>query len=92
MSTVLGCRSCLPRLGRIFGWSCLAVADIQRREHHIGPRRTADGMMTPDELCTLVARGELIDPDRVSNLLERYWKSVVEWAALQRVSLPEACE
>jgi kanamycin nucleotidyltransferase len=38
-----------------------------------------------DELCTMVARGELSNPNRISNVVERYWKSVIEWAAAAHV-------
>jgi kanamycin nucleotidyltransferase len=40
-----------------------------------------------DELCTMVSRGELSNPNRISDVVERYWKSVVDWAAAEHIEL-----
>ena len=40
-----------------------------------------------DELCTMVVGGELNNPNRISDVVERYWKSVIEWAAVEHIDL-----
>ena len=44
-----------------------------------------------DELCTMVQRGELNEPVRTCEVIERYWKSVIEWAVSERIELAPAC-
>jgi KNTase C-terminal domain len=44
-----------------------------------------------DELCTMVMRGELDHPNRTSQVIENYWKGVVEWAADSNIDLARAC-
>jgi len=54
---------------------------------------TAESMnLTPrpgnhDELCTMVVGSELSNPNRISDVVERYWKSVIEWAVAERIDL-----
>jgi kanamycin nucleotidyltransferase len=54
---------------------------------------TAESMnLTPrpanhDELCLMVARGELNNPNRISDVIESYWKGVIEWVAVEHIDL-----
>ena len=45
-----------------------------------------------DELCTMAMRGELDNPDHTSEVIERYWIGVVEWAADMHIDLALACK
>jgi hypothetical protein len=40
-----------------------------------------------DELCNMVRRGELHDPKRISEVVEKYRKGVIEWAVGENIDL-----
>jgi kanamycin nucleotidyltransferase len=44
-----------------------------------------------DKLCAMIMRGELSDPERISLVMEQYWKGVIQWAAARNLELAAAC-
>jgi hypothetical protein len=40
-----------------------------------------------DELCALMFEGKLNQPNQVMQVLERYWRGVVEWAVAEPIDL-----
>jgi kanamycin nucleotidyltransferase len=84
----------LPRVTmRIAIMAELMVGLAHKQTYTAAALATAESMnLTPrpanhDELCTMVSRGELNDPNRISDVVERYWKSVIDWAAATRIEL-----
>jgi kanamycin nucleotidyltransferase len=84
----------LPRVTmRIAIMAELMIGLAHKQTYTAAALATAESMnLTPrpanhDELCTMALRGELSDPNRISVVVERYWKSVIDWASAEHIEL-----
>jgi kanamycin nucleotidyltransferase len=98
-SMLSGTHESLPRVTmRIELMAELMVGLAHRHIYTSAGRATAQSMgLAPrppghDELCDMVRRGELNDPEQTSEVVERYWKGVIEWAVAEDMDLALACK
>jgi len=97
-SILSGTHESLPRVAmRIAIMAELMVGLASRHIYTAASLATEESMsLAPrpaghDELCKMVMRGELNNPNQTSEVVERYWKSVIEWAAGAHIDLAPAC-